>query len=474
MKSPIRVLVAEDDLSGLELACFNLRKAGYEVDGAGDGREALDAFARAPHDVVVTDMKMPRLSGMELLRAVKERAPDTAVIVVTAYGSVDKAVEAMKAGADDFIGKPFNRDHLLIAVEKALERRRLQMEVRSLRIRASGVERPIVYVSQAMAHLLETCDRVAVSDASVLITGESGTGKELIARRIHVRSPRAEAPFVALNCAAMPAELLESEMFGHERGAFTGATRSRRGRFRQADGGTLFLDEIGDMDLGLQAKLLRVLQEGAVDVVGRDEPIRVDVRVLAATNQDLQALIQDGRFREDLFYRLNVVDLRVPPLRERVEDIPVLVRHFVEALTSGRDVGVPHSVLAQMQARPWPGNVRELENACERMVILCEGDELSAADLPLQPGSAEGAASSVAVGDRAAAEDASARASADSGGSAWPPLPPDGLSLVELERSVIHRVLEAKGWNVAEAARYLRVPRHILTYRMEKYSIRRP
>ena len=455
-----RVLLVEDDASGREMGLFNLRKAGYEADGADNGAAALAAFAPGRYDLVLTDIRMPGISGLDVLRAVKEHDPDVPVIVVTAYGNVELAVEAMKAGAADFIGKPFNREHLLLAVRKALEGRRLRRELRSLRIRASGVERPIIARSAAMQRVLELVDRVAPSDATVLVTGESGTGKELVARRIHVRSGRAEGPFGVLNCAAVPGELLESELFGHEKGAFTGAHRARQGRFRQADGGTLFLDEVGELPLALQSKLLRVVQEKVVDVVGRDTPVSVDVRVVAATHRDLPTLVREGRFREDLLYRLTVVELRVPPLRERPEDIAPLVRHFVARAGGDRELVVPGALLAELERRPWPGNVRELENACERLSVLCAGDVLDAADLPPGPGGA-------ATGR--GAPTAGAALSLDE----WPPLPKGGLSLVDLEKRVIERVLAREDGNVSAAARYLRVPRHILTYRLQKYGIRR-
>ena len=308
-----RILFIDDDRAGREVALFNLRKAGYEVVAASDGQEGIAAFSPEKFDLVVTDVKMPGISGIDVLRRVRSHAPDVPVLVITAFGNVETAVEAMKEGAYDFIGKPFHRDQLLLSVGKALERRRLAAEVHDLRIRASGVEREIVGASAAMKQVLSIADRVAGSDATILITGESGTGKEVVARRIHVRSRRAEGPFVAVNCAAIPGELMESELFGHARGAFTGAVRDRAGRFRQAAGGTIFLDEVGEIPLQLQAKLLRVLQERSVDVVGGDHPVPVDVRIAAATNRDLPEKVREGTFREDLYYRLNVVEIRVPP-----------------------------------------------------------------------------------------------------------------------------------------------------------------
>jgi DNA-binding NtrC family response regulator len=451
-----RILFIDDDRAGREVALFNLRKAAYEVTPASDGREGLAIFSPETFDLVVTDVKMPGISGIEVLRRVRKRSPDIPVLVITAFGSIETAVEAMKEGAHDFIGKPFHRDQLLLAVKKALEHRRLAAEVRDLRIRTSGVERGIVYVSSAMRRILDMADRVARTDATVLLTGESGTGKEVVARRIHVRSSRAEGPFVPVSCAAIPGELLESELFGHTRGAFTGAVRDRAGKFRQASGGTLFLDEVGEIPLPLQAKLLRALQERVVSVVGGDAPISVDVRVVAATNRDLHEGIREGTFREDLFYRLNVVEIRVPPLRERSEDIPPLVEQFVKEFGAGRDVIVPPHVMEELKDRPWPGNVRELRNACERMVILCRGDEISLDDLPPPP-------------PRVPAGESAPEASEDE----WPPLPPEGLSLVDLEKKVIERALRLKSGNITQAAAYLHVPRHILVYRIEKHGIRR-
>ncbi len=447
------ILLIEDDDSGRELGLFNLRKAGYTGEGAADGESGLACFAPERHALVITDVKMPGIGGLEVLRRVKERSPETPVLVITAYGDIDLAVAAMKAGAFDFLGKPFHRDHLLLTVQKALERRHMGQELDRLRRQAAGIERPIVHTSAAMTHVLQIADRVAPSTAPVLITGESGTGKELIARRIHARSRRAAGPFVAVNCAAIPSELLESELFGHTRGAFSGAVRDRLGRFRQASGGTLFLDEIAELSPPLQAKLLRVLQEHVVDVVGADAPVSVDVRVLAATNQDIQARVAAGSLRKDLLYRLNVVELPLPPLRARRDDIPALVGFFVGELAHGRELDVPPEFLAELLARPWPGNVRELASACERAVILCPGDRLQVEDLPPRA-------------------DASRPSGVD---ETWlPSLPEAGLSLIDLETRVIEQVLQLKRGNVSQAAAYLRIPRHVLAYRMEKHGIRRP
>ena len=301
-----------------------------------------------------------------------------------------------------------------------------------------------------MERLLDVADRVARGNGTVLITGETGTGKELVARRIHAQSPVSAGPFVAVNCAAIPADLLESELFGHEKGAFTGATRSRRGRFREATGGSLFLDEVAELPLALQAKLLRVLQEQRVDVLGRDTPEEVDVRIIAATNQDLSELTRVGRFRQDLLYRLKVLEIDVPPLRDRPEDIALLARHFAGVFSEGRDLKVPEAVLQALRLRAWPGNVRELQNACERMVLLAPGDTLRVEDLP------------------PADDVASPKTSIN-----WPDLPEDGLSLVDLEKRVIERALRLKAGNVSQTAQYLRIPRHVLVYRLSKYGIKR-
>ncbi len=449
-----KILVIDDDSGAREMSAYNLRASGHDTSEAASGEEGLAQFDRDRPDLILTDVRMPGMSGIELTGAVRDRGGDTAIVVVTAYGKIEIAVAAMKAGADDFLVKPFSRDQLELAVDRALERRRLARENRELRRELRGIEQPLVGSSAALTRVIELADRVAGSDASVLIAGESGTGKELIARRIHARSARDEGPFVAVNCAAIPDELIEAELFGHEKGAFTGAVRARAGRLRQADGGSVFLDEIGELPLAVQGALLRVLQDGIVDVVGSDQPAKIDVRVIAATNRDLLAEVAAGRFREDLYYRLAVVDVALPPLRDRREDIPALARHFVAEFAGGRELVIPESVLAELARRDWPGNVRQLRNACERMVALARGDAVSVDDLPAPTGGPP--------------------PGSDDDPLASFPLPPDGLSLIDLEKSVIERALALKGGNITETARYLRVPRHFLVYRIEKYGIVRP
>lgn len=452
-----RILVIDDDESFRRILEYNLRQAGYEVVSAASGSEGLGRIEQDSFGAVLTDIKMQGMDGLAVLREVKKRAPGTAVIVITAYGSIEMAVEAMKEGAYDYVTKPLNRDALLLSLEKALRYSRLKEE--NLRLRRElgdtyDTER-LVGASAAFQELVAKAVRLAQVDAPVLITGETGSGKDLVARSIHYNSARRDHPFVAVNCAAIPRELLESELFGHVKGAFTGATRDRKGRFHAADQGTLFLDEIGSLELTLQAKLLRVLQDQNVCRVGEERPTRVNVRILAATNADLRAAVERGEFREDLYYRLNVVELRVPPLRERPDDIPPLVDHFIGLLAPGKKVRVDSEVIKAFQAYRWPGNVRELRNVLERMLIFATGDTLGKGSLPPE---ILGAAPTESVRKE----------------DPWIRLPPEGASLEELEREIILQALERNEWNQARAARFLKIPRHILLYRMEKYGIRAP
>jgi two-component system NtrC family response regulator len=462
MKSPSRhgngesrpaVLVVDDDPSLRRVTEYTLEQAGYPVLTAADGEEGLQLVRERQPAVIVTDLQMPKLSGTELLARVKAVRPETLVIVITAFGTIEQAVEAMKQGAHDFLTKPVSRDALLLAVNKAFALLGLQEENRRLRERLDQqVEfSHLVGSSDAMRGVLEIVRRAAPSEATVLISGESGTGKELIARAIHQASDRRNGPFVAVNCAAIPADLLESELFGHRRGAFTGAVADRLGKFERASGGTVFLDEIGELPALLQPKLLRVLQEQEVEPVG-GQPRRIDVRVVAATNRDLDAALAAGDFREDLYYRLAVIPVTIPPLRARPDDIPLLTRHFL-AKHGAPELQLSDAAMTLLAGYPWPGNVRELENTVQRMIVLRRGERLDVADLPdkLRHGR------NGTVGEGRVLR-----------------LPEEGYPLEQLEREAVLQALERSRWNQSRAAAFLRIPRHVLLYRMEKYGIHKP
>jgi two-component system response regulator AtoC len=447
-----RVLVIDDDAALRESLQLVLAAEGYEVAGAEDGEAALREVERSGFDVVLCDLRMPGLDGLDLLPQLVRRAPATTVIMMSAYGTDELALEAMNRGAHDYLAKPFQPSDAVFALRKARERLRLQRKNQILRRDVERVvgDRPIVATSEAMIELLELMERAAAFKSTVLITGESGTGKEVLARAIHAQSPRRGEGFVAVNCGAISENLLESELFGHARGAFTGADRPRTGLFREADAGTLFLDEIGELPTALQVKLLRVLQEEEVLPVGESKPRPVDVRVISATSRDLEAEVRSGRFREDLYYRLNVVHLAVPPLRERPKDIPLLLDHFLrrfrEALGKPVD-SVSDEALEKLVAYPWPGNVRELVNVVERAVILADGNSIGLRELP------------DSVVRRPAAPPAGA-----------------GLDLRQArqaaETEVIRRALRATGGNRTHAARLLRISHRALLYKLKAYEIR--
>src|SRR5438034_4841331 len=379
MSDPATLLIADDDPGLRESLERTLTREGYRVILASDGRGALERLQGGGIDLVVTDLKMPGLTGIEVLRAAKAIAPDVDVILLTAFGTVEEAVKAMKDGAYDFLTKPFRREQLLKLISKALERRDLIEQNRALQQRLDDLlqQGAVIGSSPAFRRTMALVEQVADSSATVLIQGESGTGKELVARTIHARSARSRGPLVAVNCAALPETLLESELFGYEKGAFTGAAGRKEGRFELANGGTLFLDEVSDLSVVTQPKILRVLQEGEFERLGGTKTFRVDVRIVAATNQDLAQMAREKRFREDLYYRLNVITLTVPPLRERREDVRVLAEHFlrVYAAKNNRRLqeGLSEEALRRLEAHPWPGNVRELENVIERAVVLARG-----------------------------------------------------------------------------------------------------
>lgn len=453
-----RILVVDDELSLREFLQILLEKQGHEVLTASGVKDALSALNEEDFDLVITDLRMPDGSGMEVLHHAMRVDPSVQVLVMTAYATTQTAVDAMKAGARDYLIKPFDVDKLMVQVGKALEVRRLERENLYLRqeLAGRGQRGELVGASAPMQEIHSMVARVAPTRANVLICGESGTGKELLARAIHAQSDRREAPFVAVNCGAIPESLIESELFGHVKGAFTGAAKDRRGLFFSAEGGTLFLDEIGELPLSMQVRLLRVLQERKVKRVGSEVEEPVDVRIVAATNRDLQQEVAEGRFREDLFYRLNVIQLPIPPLRERREDIPLLVRHFLEkyAQQMGRELrGVEKAAMEALLGWPWPGNVRELENVMERAVTLAWGDMIGLEALPTPFQDTE------PLPQRLAAID----------------LPQEGCDLDELvnalEQRLILQALERCGNNRTEAARHLGISFRSMRYRLRKYDL---
>ena len=450
MTTKARVLVVDDEANARTALAELLRDEGYDVEMAADAFKALGKFDDfAPH-MLLTDLKMPGMNGIELMRKVFVRDPECAVVVMTAFGAVDTAVESMRAGAFDYLTKPLNFDELLIVAERALERRRLTQQAGALRARLAERYQldSIVGNSPAMQPLFKTIKQVAPSRASVLITGESGTGKELVASAIHQHSRRANGPFVKLHCAALADTLLESELFGHERGAFTGAVARRDGRFQAADGGTLFLDEIGEVSPALQVKLLRFLQEHEFERVGGTQTIKVDVRIIAATNRDLVEEVRTGRFREDLYYRLNVVSLEIPPLRARASDIVLLAHHFLNRYATENDKQVESfsdTALEALHHYGWPGNVRELENAIERAVVMSAGSSIELSELP-----------------------APVRAVVAAQTSGVPEMP--GSSLEEVERYLITKTLEATGGSTSKAADMLGISVRKIQYKLQEYQ----
>ncbi|HEX9948976.1 MAG TPA: sigma-54 dependent transcriptional regulator [Thermodesulfobacteriota bacterium] len=437
-----RILVVDDEPSMRTTLSILLKREGYRVSLAESGAEALPMLAPGEYDMILTDLKMEGMDGIELLRHIKAVDPQAEVLIFTAYGTIASAVEAMKLGAYDYIGKPFDEEELLLKVARALERKALVREVQALR-QELQVQGRIVAASKEMREVLAKIDQVAPTGATVLIEGESGTGKELVARAIHQRSPRSTAPFIPINCSSFPETLLESELFGYEKGAFTGADKGRKGLFEAAHTGTLFLDEIADMPLPLQGRLLRALQEGEVRRLGSTRPIRVDVRIVTATNKRVDSLVAQGTLRDDLFYRLNVVRISTPPLRERPDDIIPLAQHFLEVYKKRAQkeiAGFAPDAAQAMLAHPWPGNVRELENAVERGVILCRSSSIIAQDLSL----------GIPLPDAATDQ---------------------GITLKELERRHTLAALERHGGNQAETARELGIGRNTLWRWLKEYGL---
>jgi two-component system NtrC family response regulator len=450
-----RILVVDDEESLRRVTQLKLQQAGYETITAADGAEALEILDRRPQDLVLTDLKMPGMSGIELLQKIKAAYAEVIVVVITAYGTIESAVEAMRLGAYDYIIKPVNAEALNLIVSRALEHHRLREEVQSLRSaidRKYGFEN-IVGKSKNLLAMLDNAARAAQSDSTVLVRGETGTGKELLAKAIHFNSPRRERPFIVINCGAIPKELLESELFGHTKGSFTGALANKQGKIEMADQGSLFLDEVGEMPLELQVKVLRLIQEREIEKIGAAAPTKVDVRIIAATHRNLQAMVEDGTFREDLYYRLNVIPLTLPPLRERPDDIGELVAIFFEKFKERLHrpgLKLPASLLPYFNTYRWPGNVRELENVVERLVVLAPGEEVMVADLP-----------DFLVRERPAMETIHLE------------LPPQGVSIEAVERELVLRALQRFHWNQTKAAECLDISRKMLIYRMEKFNLRK-
>jgi DNA-binding NtrC family response regulator len=443
-----RVLVAEDDRVARDLLVEILRGEGFTVEAVDDGAGAIERAAAERYDLVVSDVRMERSSGLDVLKAFTDKAPGTPVILITAFGDVTGAMEAIQRGAYDYVSKPFNVEELKLTVTRALERRRLVAENKTVQSETKTQIEDIVGKSTVMLEVYKLVARVAGSTATVLVTGESGTGKELVARAIHTHSPRARGAFVPVNCTALTESLLESELFGHARGAFTGAVVAKRGLFEMASGGTMFLDEIGDMGPKMQAQLLRTLQDGEVRPVGGTESIRVDVRIVCATNKDLEEEVKGGRFREDLYFRINVVTVRLPPLRERREDVPILVAHFLAKIArrERRDqAALSPEALRLLTAYAWPGNVRELENAIDRAVAVAKGNVILPSDLPPEVGGA----GPLVTGDGSGIIE-------------------DRPSLAELERRYIALTLHESGGNKKKAAEKLGIDRRTLYRALER------
>ncbi len=485
MKEKYAILVVDDDLAHRTMLKTLLSGWGYRIREADDGETAIAAVRKQPFDLVLMDIRMLKISGLEALVEIKALNPAIPVIIMTAYASLETAVEAVKKGAYDYLQKPLDFDELHLKMERAMEHRRLKEENVLLKesLGSRFDRRNLIGSSPVMVRLLETVAQVAPSEATVLITGESGTGKEMLAGAIHFNSRRREGPFVKINCAAITETLLESELFGHEKGAFTGADRRQEGKFRQADGGTIFLDEVSEMSLAMQVKLLRVLQEREITRVGGSESLKVDVRVIAATNRDLAGEIAAGRFREDLYYRLNVVTLIAPPLRERAEDIPILAQYFLEqfARKNNKNIkGFSPQAMDRLRRYSWPGNVRELMNAVERGVVLTRGDYLEETELSLSaaPGAVPAPSSPSGPGNVSAAGDAgttaagtshntisAAPAGEEAAGGKRP------LSLDKMEQETIIRTLAEVRGNKSEAARRLGITRRTLHLKLKKYGL---
>ena len=457
-----KILIVDDEKNMRWAISRALEKEGYEILQASNGQEGIEAFERHRPDVMLLDLKMPVMDGMEALKTIRETNTTTPVLMLTAHGTMETAIEAMKRGAMDYLSKPFDVEELKVQIRKALHVNELEEQVVYLKeTTAFETGNVVIGNSQPMKELMAMVERVAATPATILIQGESGTGKEIIAHLVHHNSPRRDKPFIKVNCGAIPETLIESELFGHEKGAFTGAVSRKVGKFERARGGTILLDEIGELSLSMQVKLLRVVQDKEIERVGGSETVSVDARVIAATNRQLKKMTEEGTFREDLYYRLNVIPLHIPPLRDRKEDIPGFVHHFMKVFCSemGRKLmTLSPKAMAQLVNHPWKGNVRELENFIERLVILSPTDDVQEVDLPIS-----GTTDASGTPDTSGISDTPK----DSGIQ----LPEEGISLDELEKDLILQALEKTGNNQTKSAQLLGISRHTLMYRMDKHGI---
>ena len=446
----MKILLIDDDFNLCKVLAYQLEKNGFDVKTALNGKDGLSLYDKEPFDIVITDIQMPGISGIDILGQIRRKNEQVIIIIITAHGSVENAIEACRLGANDYLSKPFGQEQLLFIIEKAVKLQKLQNENVLLKQEVAGKYKfdNMVTHSSKMQEVLKLTMRVASKNVTVLITGESGTGKELIARAIHYNSYRKEKPLITVNCPSIPENLIESELFGHIKGAFTGAIKDRKGQFEQADGGTIFLDEIGDLKENLQAKLLRVLQEHEFQPVGDSKTIKVDVRIIAATNRNLEDLVKEKKFREDLYYRLSVVPINIAPLRERKEDIPFMIDFFIAKHGEGKKIKISNELIKIFQNYEWPGNVRELENIIERILALATGPEITITDIPAHISEEFLEPVGMTIN-----------------------IPEEGIALESIENSVIRKVLERAGGNRSKAARLLHIPRHVLLYRMKKYGI---
>jgi len=446
----MRVLLIDDDINLCKVLAYQLEKNNYTVKTANNGEEGLVLFSKSDYDIVITDIQMPDISGIDVLQKIRKENEKVIIIIITAHGSVENAIEACRLGATDYLTKPFGQEQLLFVIEKAVRFKHLHDENILLKQEVAGKYKfdNMIATSKKMQETLKLTMKVASSNATVLITGESGTGKELIARAIHYNSHRKSKPLITVNCPSIPENLIESELFGHVKGAFTGAINDRKGQFEQADGGSIFLDEIGDLRGDLQAKLLRILQEQEFQPVGGSKTHKVDVRIISASNRNLEQLVKEKKFREDLYYRLTVVPINISPLRDRKEDIPFLVDFFISKYGEGRKFNIDNDVFKILHEYDWPGNVRELENIIERILALATENEITPSNIPehisFEPD--ESSATTIQI-------------------------PEEGIGLNILEKRVIKEILQRTGGNQSKTARMLKIPRHVLLYRMKKYGL---